>query len=164
MGRLGFLVCMFCFCNSLFAEENLKVGDVAPTFILTVATKDTIIAKGFSLPSSVGQANIILVFYPADWSGGCTKEMCTMRDSFAELATLGADVYGISGDYAYSHREWARHLNLQFSLLSDHDHTVAKLYQSYNPESGFNKRTVFVVDKKGNIAYLDREYKTGTLE
>jgi peroxiredoxin len=148
--------------TSLFAGEPPKVGDAAPTFTLSYATKDTIVKDGFSLASSIGKSNIILAFYPADWSGGCTKEMCTMRDSFTELTKLGADVYGVSGDYLYSHREWAKHLNLQFPLLSDHDHAVAKTYQSYNPEGGYNKRTVFVIDRKGKIAYMDLEYKAGT--
>ncbi len=85
-----------------------------------------------------------------------------MRDSFTELSKLGAEVYGISGDYVWSHREWAKHLNLQFALLSDHDHAVAKIYQSYNPENGYNKRTVFIIDKQGKIVYMDLEYKAGT--
>jgi peroxiredoxin len=150
--------------SSLFADEPLRVGDTAPMFTLSYATKDTIVNNGFSLASSIGKNYIILAFYPADWSGGCTKEMCTMRDSFTELSNLGAEVYGISGDYVWSHREWAKHLELQFPLLSDHDHAVAKAYQSYNGETGYNKRTVFVIDKKGKIAYMDLEYKAGTPE
>ncbi|MEO8169171.1 MAG: redoxin domain-containing protein, partial [bacterium] len=85
-------------------------------------------------------------------------------DSFSELAKLGSDVYGISGDYVNSHHEWAKHLGLQFKLLSDHNHEVAKAYGSYNPETGFNKRTVFVIDKKGTIAYIDLNYKAGTMD
>lgn len=152
----------------LFAEwsfgTELKVGDPAPTFTLSYATKDTIVNKGFSLASSLGQNFIVLAFYPADWSGGCTKEMCTMRDSFTELAKLGSDVYGISGDYVNSHHEWANHLGLPFKLLSDHNHEVAKAFQSYNDETGYNKRTVFVIDKDGKIAYMDLEYKAGTMD
>ena len=147
---------------SLFASEPLKIGDTAPDFTLSSATKDTIVGNGFSLSSAVGKNLIILAFYPADWSGGCTKEMCTMRDSFTELSELGADVYGISGDYVHSHREWAKHLNLPFTLLSDHNHEVARAYQSYNAESGYNKRTVFLIDTRGKIAYVDMDYKAGT--
>ena len=164
MKRLAFctLVIVTAFTDFIYGSESLKVGDAAPAFTLSLATKDTILSKGFSLASQIGKGNIVLAFYPADWSGGCAKEMCTLRDNFLELESLGADVYGISGDYVYSHREWAKHLNLQFGLLSDHDHTVAKLYQSYNPDTGFNKRTVFVIDRNGKIAYIDLEYKAGT--
>ncbi len=154
---------VFCFAELSFGED-LKVGDPAPAFTLSYATKDTIVNKGFSLASSLGKNFIVLAFYPADWSGGCTKEMCTMRDSFTELANLGTEVYGISGDYVHSHREWAKHLGLQFKLLSDHNHEVAKAYQSYHAETGYNKRTVFVIDKDGKIAYLDLEYKAGTMD
>jgi peroxiredoxin len=142
---------------------KLKVGDQAPDFTLPGATKDSLEQAGITL-SSVRGGTVILGFYPADWSGGCTKEMCTMRDNFADLGTLGATVYGISGDYVYSHHEWARALDLPFTLLSDHQHRVARLYDSYNEESGFNIRTVYVIDRQGKIAYIDPAYKAGSAE
>ena len=143
---------------------TLKVGDSAPDFSLPGATKDTIDFGGVTLSSRTGRNAIILAFYPADWSGGCTKEMCTMRDNFGDLGTLGATVFGISGDYVFSHREWAKSLGLPFMLLSDHDHHVAKLYESFNQKSGFNIRTVYVIDKRGNIAYIDPAYLAGSPE
>jgi peroxiredoxin len=157
------LVLVFASTMAAHAGENLKVGDKAPDFSLTYASKDTII-ESVKLSDVIGTTNIILAFYPADWSGGCTKEMCTMRDNFSALSDLGATVYGISGDYEYSHREWAKHHNLQFGLLSDHSHDVAKTYSSYNPGSGFNRRTVYVIDRKGIISYIDLAYRSGTSE
>lgn len=142
------------------SASPLRIGDKAPTFTLPCATKDTI--GTLTLSEEIGKNNIILAFYPADWSGGCTKEMCMMRDNFGSLASLGATVFGISGDYAYSHREWARSHNLPFGLVSDHNHEAAKMYSSYNEDTGFNLRTVFVVDRSGNIAYIDLAYKVGT--
>ncbi len=156
------------FCVLLFpvhfvqAGTPLAVGEKAPDFTLSYATKDTIVANGFSLSSRIGNNHIVLAFYPANWSGGCTKEMCTMRDNFSDLATLGAEIYGISGDYVYSHREWAKSLDLQFTLLSDHNHDVARAFASYNPETGYNKRTVYVIDKSGKIAYIDLNYSVRT--
>ncbi len=143
---------------------TLKVGDKAPDFTLPAATKDSILASGVSLKSEIGKNNIILAFYPADWSGGCTTEMCTMRDNFAELGNLGATVLGISGDYVFSHRQWAKELNLPFTLLSDHFHEVAKTYQSFNPSSGHDNRTVYVIDRNGKIAYIDLKYVAGSEE
>lgn len=101
---------------------------------------------------------MLLAFYPADWSGGCTKEVCSFRDDIAMFERLDVDVLAISGDYVYSHHAWAKDLDLPFRLLSDHDHTVARAYQSYNASTGYNRRNVFVVDKKGLIAYVDLEY------
>jgi peroxiredoxin Q/BCP len=148
--------------DGAIAGERLKVGDPAPDFSLPAASKDSIFSAPVSLADYRGQSNVILAFYPADWSGGCTKEMCTMRDNFGDLGTLGAVVLGISGDYVNSHREWAKHLGLQFLLLSDHNHDVARTYDSYNAPSGHDMRTVYVIGKNGRIIYIDREYVAGS--
>jgi len=140
------------------SSQSIKVGDKAPDFKLPYATKDTIVFSGVSLSDLIGKRNIVLAFYPADWSGGCTTEMCTFRDNFSELSKLDAEVLGISGDYVFSHHEWAKHLNLQFKLLSDHKHEVAKLYNSYDENSGYNKRTIFIIDKTGRVAYINWRY------
>ena len=146
------------------AGEKLRVGDTAPDFTLPAATRDTILFQGVTLSSRVGTGTIILAFYPADWSGGCTKELCTMRDNFRSLGTLGAAVFSISGDYVFSHRQWAQALGLPFTLLSDHDHRVARLYGSFNELTGYNLRTVYVIDRKGRIAYIDPAYAAGSEE
>lgn len=152
------LTLMVLMMPTTHAGDKLNVGDKAPDFSLPCATKDSI-TEALKLSDTIGKNNIILAFYPADWSGGCTVEMCTMRDNFGVLSDLGATVFGISGDYVYSHREWAKHHDLQFGLLSDHDHDVARKYSSYNDQTGMNLRTVYVIDKKGNIAYVDLAYK-----
>lgn len=141
-------------------DAALKVGDQAPDFSLPYATRDSIAEGPLTLSSFRGKQNIVVAFYPADWSGGCTKEVCTLRDNFSMLGSAGADVIGISGDYVFSHFEWAKHHNLPFRLASDHDHTIAKKYASFMPEYGFNKRTVFLVDKQGKLAYVDMAYST----
>ena len=140
-----------------------KVGDTAPDFRLPYATQEAIHLKPeeqMALSSLRGK-NVILAFYPADWSGGCTKEVCTLRDTFAELSKLNATVLGVSGDYVFSHQEWAKFHKLQFPLLSDHDHKIARLYGSYNETVGFNKRTVFLIDKDGVVRYSNLEFKAG---
>lgn len=146
--------------NSLsYSQERLLVGDSAPDFTLPYATKDTIVFSGIKLSEALESGKVIVAFYPADWSGGCTKEVCTLRDNFSRLSDLKAQVFAISGDYVFSHKEWANHHNLPFKLLSDHDHGVAKKYKSFNEKSGFNKRTVFVVNEKGIITFLNYDYK-----
>jgi peroxiredoxin len=167
--KLGFtaqicLVGALVLAQTLLAQDSVKVGDRAPDFTLPAATKDSVIRSGVHLADRIGQNIIILAFYPADWSGGCTKEMCTMRDNFSTLSNLGADVFGISGDYVWAHHEWAKQQQFQFTLLSDHVHAVAKTYQSYNPQSGFNRRTVYLVDRTGKVAYIDRAYNPGSEE
>ena len=140
-----------------------KVGQAAPDFKLPYATQEGIHMKPeeqMSLSSQRGK-NVILAFYPADWSGGCTTEVCTLRDTFAELSKLNATVLAVSGDYVFSHQEWAKHHNLQFPLLSDHDHAVAKTYDSFMEQYGFNKRTVYLIDKEGVVRYVNLAFKAG---
>ena len=140
-----------------------KVGEAAPDFKLPYATQEKIFMKPeeqLALSSQRGK-NVILAFYPADWSGGCTTEVCTLRDTFAELSKLNATVLAISGDYVFSHQEWAKHHNLQFPLLSDHDHHVARMFDSYMEGVGFNKRTVYLIDKDGVVRYVNLAFKAG---
>ena len=139
-------------------SDSLRVGDAAPDFSLPYATRDSIADDSLTLSRTVGHENIVLAFYPADWSGGCTKEVCTLRDNFASFGALHAQVLGLSGDYVFSHFEWAKHHNLPFRLASDHSQAVAKRYSSYNPLSGYNRRTVYAIDKAGKIAYIDLHY------
>jgi peroxiredoxin len=140
-----------------------KVGQAAPDFRLPYATQEQIYLKPEEYLALSGQRgkNVILAFYPADWSGGCTKEVCTLRDTFAEMSKLNATVLGISGDYVFSHQEWAKFHKLQFPLLSDHDHRVARLYDSYMEGVGFNKRTVYLIDKEGVVRYVNLDFKAG---
>ncbi|MBM4165357.1 MAG: redoxin domain-containing protein [Ignavibacteria bacterium] len=152
-----FFIFLLLLNKNTFAED-LYIGSPARDFTLDIATKDTIIRGGFTLSKHIGKQPIVLAFYPADWSDGCTKEMCTMRDDFTSLKNLNAILFGISGDYAYSHREWAKELDLPFALLSDHEHTAGKLYNSYDKKSGYNKRTIVVIDTAGTIAYIDMHY------
>jgi len=157
---IGLLVVLSAGLAFAEAEAPLHVGDAAPDFTLPYATRDSVAKDSLTLSTMVGKRNIVLAFYPADWSGGCTKEVCTIRDNFTSLGAVNADVIGISGDYVFSHYEWAKHHDLPFRLASDHSHAVAKRYGSFNDMYGFNRRTVFVVDRKGKIAYEDMAYST----
>lgn len=140
------------------AKKELGVGDMAPDFALPYATAEAIGSKPWRLSEHLGSRWVVLAFYPADFSPGCTKEMCTFRDNFRALGDLNAIVVGISGDYVWAHHAWAKSENLPFALLSDHFHEVARRYGSFDEKSGYNKRTVFAIDTKGIIRYVDREY------
>lgn len=152
----AFLILIVCVQAQTVTE--LAVGQTGPDFTLQYATKDSIVRTPLKLSDFAGKSHVILAFYPADWSGGCTKEVCTMRDDFGNIQKLNAEILAISGDYVFSHFEWAKHHNLPFKLLSDHAHSVAKLYNSYNDKSMMNKRTVYLIDKQGKIVYMDLEY------
>lgn len=133
-------------------------GDPAPDFRLPFATADTLVWEGEALSTAVQQGPVVLAFYPADWSPGCTKEVCTLRDAFAELGSLQATVWGISGDTVFSHRAWAEHHGLPFRLVSDMKHEAARAYGSFNEESGFTRRTVYVIGRGMRVLYADADY------
>jgi len=156
--KLIIILLLFIFTTSFIIGQTLVVGDKAKDFALPYATKDTIIRAGIKLSEVIGKKIIILAFYPADWSPGCTQQLCTFRDNFERFSKLDAEILAISGDYVWSHKNWAENKNYPFKLLSDHNHKVAKLYESYNKEYGYNKRTVFVIDTKGLISYIDWKY------
>jgi peroxiredoxin Q/BCP len=160
MKHLLSMVLLMTFSTLTGQGQGLQVGDPAPDFSLPYATKDSVADEPLKFSALVGKRAVLLAFYPADWSGGCTKEVCSFRDDFGALTNGNVEILGISGDYEYSHREWAQHHNLPFKLLADHDHAVAKRYQSYNETTGFNRRTVYLVDAKGKIAYIDLQYST----
>ena len=151
------LICSVLF-TVLLQAQALKIGDPAPDFTLPYATKDSVARSPVRLSDEIGRTNIIIAFYPADWSPGCTREVCSFRDNFTTLQTLGAEVLAISGDYPWSHHEWAKFHNLSFKLLSDHKHQVAAAYQSYDGSSPCDRRTVFVIDRHGTIAYMNLSY------
>ena len=161
-----FCVVLLFLALDLVAQDQSEpaVGSMAPDFNLPYATKDSIARTPLKLTDFVGKSAVVIAFYPADWSTGCTKEVCTMRDNFAALESLNAEILAISGDYVWSHHEWAKYQNLPFRLLSDHAHAVAKLYNSYNEKSLYNRRTVFVVDKQGKIAYENMKYSVADMQ
>jgi peroxiredoxin len=144
--------------TDLLAQGAPRTGDEAPAFSLPYATQDSLVRSGVGLSEFRGKRAVVLAFYPADWSTGCTKEVCSLRDNFAALKGLDAEILAISGDYIWSHHEWAKALHLPFKLLSDHDHAVAKLYGSYNDKTMYNRRTVFLINKEGRIMYSNLGY------
>ena len=152
------LIVMFVLTNLVQAEEIvIKVGDSVPDFKLPYATKDSISSEELT-PAALKGTRYLLAFYPADWSGGCTKEVCTFRDSFEDLKKLDIEILAISGDYIYSHFEWAKHHNLPFKLVADPTREFGQKMGVYMPEHGMHKRSVFVVGKDGKFEYINSAY------
>ena len=112
-----------------------------------------------SLTELTKQGPVILAFFPFAFSGVCDKEMCTFRDGFGPLQGAGAQLVGISVDSAYSLKAFAQTYNLQFSLLSDFNKKVAKLYGVLQDRwvglgyKGVAKRAVMVVDQQKKLRY-----------
>lgn len=136
--------------NLLGADEKaagVKVGDAAPTF---QATDDQ--GKPWKSSDHVGKKIVVVYFYPADLTGGCTRQACGFRDDMAKLADKGVEVVGISGDSVANHQVFKKVHNLNFTLLADEDGAVAKKFGVPVGAGG----TFKTKDKAGNEVVLKR--------
>jgi peroxiredoxin len=131
---------------------NLTVGSNAPDFTLLEAP-----GKSVTLSEELKKGPIVLVFYPADFTSVCQKELCHFRDVLAEYNTLGATVLGISVDGIFSHAAFKEKNGIKFSLLSDWEKTTIQDYgivhENFVGMTKVAKRSVFVVDVDGIIVY-----------
>jgi peroxiredoxin len=129
------------------------VGQKAPEFKLLNEKREEV-----TLSSQKGHP-VVLAFFPAAFTGVCTKELCTFRDSMAKLNSANAQVYGISVDTTFVLAEFKKQQNLNFPLLSDFNKEVIQAYGAFNPDmigmKGIAKRSTFVIDKDGIVRYAE---------
>ena len=104
-------------------KVDLKVGDQAPQFD---ATDDQ--GNAWKSSDHVGKKVLVVYFYPADLTGGCTKQACGFRDDAKELTEKGVEVVGISGDSVSNHQLFKKVHSLPFTLLADEEGAVAKKF------------------------------------
>ena len=132
-------------------DARLDAGDAAPAFTLTDQDGRTV-----SLGDYAGK-NVIVYFYPAAMTPGCTTEACDFRDNLNSLASAGYQVIGISKDAPAKNKEFQEQEGLNFPLLSDEDLAVHRAYGTYGEKSLYGKtvtgviRSTFVVDPDGSV-------------
>jgi peroxiredoxin Q/BCP len=103
---------------------------------------------------------VLIYFYPKDDTTGCTKEACTIRDSFPDFRRLKVKVFGVSTDTAASHKKFADKYGLPFTLLADPDKTAVRTYGVWGKKKFMGReyegtlRTSFLIDPDGNIAKI----------
>lgn len=129
-------------------------GEMAPDFTIPWADRKGVKAEPLSLSKLRGQV-VVLAFYPADFSGGCTIEMSKFRDDYAAIFGEGVLVLPISRDSLSTHVRWADSMAFQFPLGTDTDGSIAKAYGSLGRPTRpqFLARNIFVIGKDGKIAY-----------
>jgi peroxiredoxin len=131
----------------------VKIGDRAPDF--TLVNQDR---KKVTLSSLKGET-VVLAFYPGAFTGGCTKEMCTIRDEIAKLEDLDARIFGISVNDPFTNKAFHDENVLNFPLLCDYSREVVKKYDVYHDDfaglKGYTvaKRSVFIVGSDGVLKY-----------
>ncbi len=149
---------------------TLKVGDKAPSF---AAIDDQ--GKPWKSSEHVGKKVVVLYFFPADFTGGCTAQACGFRDNLATLKAKDVEVVGVSGDTPQTHEMFKKAQHLPFTLLADEKGELAKQFGvpvkvgKAGPAKGVNdkgekvdvfrsatiQRYTVVIDKSGTIAAID---------
>ncbi|HOB50397.1 MAG TPA: thioredoxin-dependent thiol peroxidase [Mycobacterium sp.] len=130
---------------------RLEVGDTAPAFSLTDADGNTVTLSDFK------GRKVIVYFYPAASTPGCTKQACAFRDSLAELNDVGIDVVGISPDKPEKLAKFRDAEQLTFPLLSDPEKSVLTAWGAFGEKKMYGKtvhgviRSTFLVDEKGKV-------------
>ncbi|MEQ7800050.1 redoxin domain-containing protein [Pedobacter sp. ASV1-7] len=132
----------------------LQVGDKAPDFKLFNSD-----LKEVSLSDYKGK-KLVVHFFPMAFTGVCTTQLCTMRDSFGYYQGMNADVVGISVDSPFTLAKFKEENAYQFPLLSDFNKEVSQAYGAFYDEFVFNlkgvsKRSAFVIDEEGKIIHAE---------
>jgi peroxiredoxin Q/BCP len=131
---------------------SIAVGDKAPDFEVVTSS-----GKSVKLSDFAGKKNVVLYFYPGDFTPVCTKETCGFRDMHEDLASQDTEIIGVSVDSDESHRRFAEEYKIPFELVSDGKREIAKLYGAtgfLRDILGKARRMTFVIDKKGRIAAI----------
>ncbi len=135
----------------------LSIGSKAPDFSLKTKTADGL--ADVKLSSFAGQKNVVLLFFPAAFTGVCTAEMCDITAGLKGYQDLDAEVIGISIDTPFAQEAWAQKERIGFTLASDLNKLVTKAYDVVLEDlAGIGsaaRRAAFVIDKQGVIQYAE---------
>ena len=133
---------------------SIDVGTRAPDFTLMNQDREPV-----TLSEVLKQGPVVLNFFPAAFSSVCQKQMCTFRDSSAELNKINGQVLGVSVDSFFALKAWADQNKFAFPLLSDYNRDVLDKYGVNNPDmiglKNIAKRAVFVIDRSGTVRHAE---------
>ena len=129
-------------------EKPLPVGSMAPDFSLDDQDGNLV-----SLSSFRDRSHVVLVFYPGDDTGVCTRQLCEFRDDWNRVRSRDCAVLGINPQSADSHRKFISKHSYPFPLLVDKGKTVARLYNASGP---IVRRTVYLIGKEGSVKFAQR--------
>jgi peroxiredoxin Q/BCP len=172
MKPLAIALALFAMGFGMKTARAVDVGDKAPAF-------EGVDDQGhpWSSADHVGKGVLVVYFYPADLTGGCTKQACGFRDDMKTLAAKGVEVVGVSGDSVANHQLFKKVKDLNFTLLADEKGEIAKAfgvptkagaifkYKTEDGETHVLKRGVtasrwtFVIDKQGKVAVKETKVK-----
>lgn len=127
---------------------------LAPDFTLQNTNGEEV-----TLSSYQEKKNVVLLFFPLAFTNTCTEELCHTRDNLKIYSSLNAEILGISVDTFFTLKEFKASQNLNFQLLSDFNKTASKdygvLYDDFFGMHGVSKRSVFVINKVGEVVHSE---------
>jgi mycoredoxin-dependent peroxiredoxin len=129
---------------------SVAAGQPAPEFTLKDQNQQEV-----KLADYRGKKNVVIIFYPLDWSPTCTKEHACVVNEMKRSEQLNAQVLGISVDSAWSHKAYAEKMHIEYPLLADFQPrgAVGTQYGVYLADKGITGRAIFIVGKDGKIAW-----------
>ena len=132
---------------------SIAVGETAPDFTLQNQDK-----KEVKLSDFAGKRNVVLVWYPLDWSPTCTNEHVCLVNEMKSFETLDAEILGVSVDSIWSHKAYAEKMGIKYSLLADFHPkgAMSEKYGVYLPDKGITGRAIAIVGKGQGRSGLDR--------
>ena len=132
----------------------LNPGSKAPDFTLMNQDRQPV-----TLSTALANGPVVLAFFPAAFSSVCQQELCTFRDSMADLSAAKAQVMGVSTDTFFTLKAWGDQQRFGFPLLSDYNKEVIRQYGVVNPDmiglKEIAKRAVFVIDPAGIVRHQE---------
>jgi peroxiredoxin len=132
-------------------DTFIRAGEIAPDFTLKDQHRND-----WTLSEALKQSEVVLCFYPMDFSPVCSTEMKCASDELARWKAKGATVVGISCDSFFVHDAWARSLGLQQTLLADMHRQVCKAYGIYWPDLNISGRGTVVVGRDGKVRWSQK--------
>ena len=139
------------------ADAVAEVGKPAPDFELVGSD-----GKTYKLADFKGKQPVVIAWFPKAFTGGCTAECKSFRDSKETLGKLPVAYFTASVDEPQKNADFAKSLDLNYPILSDPTKATAKAYGVLNPERGVATRWTFYIDKDGIVRQIDKQVKTQT--
>lgn len=136
---------------ALPAVAALQVGDMAPDFTLTGSD-----GKNHRLADLRGKQGVVIAWFPKAFTGGCTAECKSLRESGAAIPKASVALFAASTDDAATNKKFAESLTLDYPILSDPSKATAKAYGVLNPANGLANRWTFYIGKDGRVAHIDQ--------
>lgn len=127
------------------------IGQIASDFKLNNSLGEPVI-----LSSVFAEKNVVLVFYPKDFTPGCIRQLSEIKDNYSRFERANTAVLGINADTVESHQRFRKELALPFELLEDKNFRVARAYNCVKPDGSGIVRTVIGIAKGGQIVFYER--------